>query len=162
MTWDDLRVSESLLSADQELRLRRAIALAHLCPPSSTAFSVGATIVAADGTVLAEGFSREEHPHEHAEEAALRKVDPDDPRLATAVLYSSLEPCSKRASRPVSCTEWILRSGIGAVVFAWREPSLFVDCEGAELLRAGGVQVVEAPEYADLAKRTNAHLLGGN
>lgn len=30
------------------------------------------------------------------------QAGPDDPRLATATIYSSLEPCSTRASRPVS------------------------------------------------------------
>jgi len=73
-----------------------------------------------------------------------------------------LEPCSVRASRPRSCTEWILRAGIPRVVFAWREPSLFVDCEGAELLRAAGVEVVEVPALAELVRAVNAHLFTGS
>ena len=53
------------------------------CPPSQTAFSVGAVVVAADGTELARGYSREGgDPVSHAEEAALAKLDPADPRLA--------------------------------------------------------------------------------
>jgi hypothetical protein len=39
--------------------LRWAIEPSRLCPPSATAFSVGAVIVAAGGEVLATGFSRE-------------------------------------------------------------------------------------------------------
>lgn len=35
---------------------------ASLCPPSETAFSVGAVVVAADGTELARGYSRESNP----------------------------------------------------------------------------------------------------
>jgi pyrimidine deaminase RibD-like protein len=46
-------------------------------------------------------------------------------------------------------------------VFAWREPTVFVDGEGAELLRGAGVDVVELPELAEAARRPNAHLLGG-
>ena len=42
-----------------EARMRQAVALAWQCPPSATAFSVGAVVVAADGTELATGFSRE-------------------------------------------------------------------------------------------------------
>ena len=63
-----------------------------------------------------------------------------------------MEPCSTRASRPRSCTQLILAAGITRVVFAWREPSIFVDGRGAELLAAAGVEVVEVPELADAAR----------
>ncbi|MBO0652516.1 dCMP deaminase [Streptomyces triculaminicus] len=139
--------------------LELAIELARDCPPSTTAYSVGAVIVAADGTELARGHSREDHPLSHAEEAALAKLSPDDPRLAGATLYSSLEPCSVRASRPRACTHLVLGAGIPRVVLAWREPALFVaDCTGVELLEQAGVEVVELPELADAARAVNAHL----
>ncbi len=139
--------------------LRRAVELAEKCPPSRTAFSVGAVIADADGVLLAAGHSRETDPHDHAEEAALAKLAADDTRLKGATIYSSLEPCSTRASRPRSCTELILATPIQRIVFAWREPDLFVNCEGAELLRAGGREVLEVPELSPLVRRTNAHLL---
>ncbi|MGH3883256.1 MAG: deaminase, partial [Pseudonocardiaceae bacterium] len=132
--------------------LQHAIELAQRCPRSRTAFSVGAVIIDADGVVLATGYSRETDPHDHAEEAALGKLGADDSRLHGATLYSSLEPCSTRASRPGSCTELILATPIPRIVFAWREPDLFVDCQGAELLRADGREVVEAPELAHLVR----------
>jgi len=44
------------------------------------------------------------------------------------------------------------------VVFAWREPELFVHGEGAEKLRAAGVEVVELPELAEAARGVNLHL----
>ncbi|MGH4021200.1 MAG: dihydrofolate reductase family protein [Pseudonocardiaceae bacterium] len=141
-------------------RLAWAIELAERCPPSATAFSVGAVITGPDGSILATGFSRENDPHDHAEEAALAKLGTDDPRLAQATLYSSLEPCSTRASRPRSCTDLILATAIPRIVFAWREPALFVVCEGAELLRAAGREVVEISDLSGLVRRTNAHLLG--
>ncbi|MGC0415296.1 deaminase [Embleya sp. AB8] len=142
--------------------LRYTVELSRNCPPSTSAFSVGAVVVGADGSVLADGYSREGDPLDHAEEAALTKLGEQDPRLRSATMYSSLEPCSVRASRPRSCTELILRAGIPRVVFAWREPSLFVDCEGAELLRAAGVEVVEMPALAGLVRAVNAHLLAGS
>lgn len=146
---------------DEDRRLlREAIELARYCPRSDTAFSVGALIVAEDGTIVATGYSRRADPVEHAEEAALDALDPADPRLATATIYSSLEPCSARASRPVSCTRRILDAGIPRVVFAWREPTLFVDCDGAEQLREAGRTVVEIPDLAPQARAINAHLLG--
>jgi pyrimidine deaminase RibD-like protein len=145
---------------DQDLlQLRSAIDLAGNCPPSRTAFSVGALVADDEGNVLATGYSRETDPHDHAEEAALVKLDPGDARLRGATLYSSLEPCSRRASRPRSCTELILATPIPRIVFAWREPDLFVDCEGVERLRVAGREVVELSDLAHLVRRTNAHLL---
>jgi pyrimidine deaminase RibD-like protein len=140
--------------------LQHAIDLSRSCPPSSTAFSVGAVIVNSDGEVLATGYSRETDPHDHAEEIALTKIPTADPRLRQATIYTSLEPCSKRASRPRTCTELILAAGVARVVLAWREPMIFVDCEGAELLSAAGVEVVELPELASEVKSINAHVVG--
>lgn len=140
--------------------LSRAIELSKLCPPSETAFSVGAVIVGADGEVLAEGYSRESNPADHAEEAALAKLSAGDPRLRTATVYSSLEPCSRRASRPLPCARLLIAAGVPRVVVAWREPDLFVTgCEGVGLLTAAGVEVLELPELAAAARAVNAHLL---
>ena len=154
--------------------LREAIELSRRCPPSDTAFSVGAVVVDADGRVMATGYSREDGPHDHAEEVALRKLAaglaparldaplrPDTrARLEGATIYSSLEPCGARASRSRTCAELILKAGIRRVVFAWREPSVFVEGRGAEILREAGVEVVEVPCLADRAREVNAHLLG--
>ena len=140
--------------------LRWAVELSRLCPPSGTAFSVGAVIVGEGGEVLATGFSREQEDHDHAEEVALRKLGPSDPRLRHATIYSSLVPCGARASRPVTCVQHIVAAGIPRVVFAWREPPLFTDGDGAEQLQAAGVATIELPELADRARTVNAHLVG--
>ncbi|OIJ93356.1 5-amino-6-(5-phosphoribosylamino)uracil reductase [Streptomyces sp. MUSC 14] len=141
--------------------LRIACELAALCPPSKTAFSVGAVVVAADGTELARGHSREgDDPVVHAEEAALAKIDPADPRLAAATVYSSLEPCARRASRPAPCAELILRAGVRRVVTAWREPDTFVAAaDGSGILAQAGAEVVVMPEYEAQAKAPNGHLV---
>jgi 5-amino-6-(5-phosphoribosylamino)uracil reductase len=139
--------------------LRWAVELSRLCPPSGSAFSVGAVVVSEDGEVLATGFSREQEDHDHAEEVALRKLGPD-PRLRHATLYSSLVPCGARASRPVTCVRHIVAAGIPRVVFAWREPRLFTDGEGAEQLRAAGVAITQLPGLAGRARAVNAHLVG--
>ena len=139
--------------------MRLAIEISRQCPPSDRAFSVGAVLVDEHGREIAHGFSRETDPQVHAEESALAKVPAGDPRLAKATLYSTLEPCSQRASRPRSCTQLILDAGIPRVVIAWREPSLFVaDCQGVELLSEAGVTVVELSELAEAARAVNAHL----
>jgi diaminohydroxyphosphoribosylaminopyrimidine deaminase/5-amino-6-(5-phosphoribosylamino)uracil reductase len=160
--------------------LRQAIELSRRCPLSASAFSVGAILVGADGGVLAKGYSRERDPKDHAEEVALARAllalgpagttplqsdtaeraprNLRDPLLARATLYSSLEPCLARASRPRSCVELITESGIGRVVIAWLEPPLFVAGGGAAELRDAGVTVVEIPWLAELARSVNAHL----
>lgn len=140
--------------------MRVAVDLAWSCPPSESAFSVGAVIVGADGTEVSRGYSREGgDPVVHAEESALRKLAADDPRLAGATIYSTLEPCSQRTSRPRTCTQLIIASGIRRVVIAWREPSLFVaDCQGVELLTQAGLDVTEMPSFAAQAEAPNRHL----
>jgi pyrimidine deaminase RibD-like protein len=143
---------------DREL-LARAVELARRCPPSETAFSVGALVVDASGTVLAEAWSRRRDPHDHAEESALADLGPLWRAPPGTTVYSSLEPCSARSSRPRTCTELILAAGLDRVVFAWREPAVFVNGRGAELLRDGGVEVVELPEFAAAAREPNRHLL---
>lgn len=147
-------------SAEDRAWLALACELATLCPPSLTAFSVGAIIVAADGTELARGYSRESDPLDHAEEAALAKLQADDSRLGSATIYSSLEPCAKRASRPQPCASLIREAGIRRVVTAWREPDTFVlGADGTELLEDAGVTVVELQALAEEAQAPNRHLL---
>jgi riboflavin-specific deaminase-like protein len=157
---DDVVVSTYLLGpgGPDHRFLRWAVELSRLSPPSPSAFSVGAVIVAEDGQVLATGFSREQEEHDHAEEVALRKLGPDW-RLKRATMYSSLVPCGARSSRPVTCVQHIVAAGIPRVVYAWREPPLFTAGDGAEQLTAAGVTVIEVPELAARAEAVNAHLL---
>jgi diaminohydroxyphosphoribosylaminopyrimidine deaminase / 5-amino-6-(5-phosphoribosylamino)uracil reductase len=158
--------------------LHEAIRLSRCCPPSATAFSVGAVLIGADGTVLSTGFSREWDPADHAEEVALARLglpgqgaagqgvaghnapgSGSGANLAGATMYSSLEPCAARASRPVPCADLIIASGIGRVVIAWREPPIFVPGGGAVRLRQAGLAVKVIPELAGAARAVNAHLL---
>lgn len=139
--------------------LTRAVELSGNCPPSDTAFAVGAVVVDSRGEELASGYSRETDDRVHAEEAALARIDPADPRLAGATVYSSLEPCGRRASRPRPCARLIIDAGVRRVVFALREPSTFVEGVGAELLADAGVEIVERPDLADGVREANRGLL---
>jgi diaminohydroxyphosphoribosylaminopyrimidine deaminase/5-amino-6-(5-phosphoribosylamino)uracil reductase len=134
--------------------------LSRRCPPSPTAYSVGAVLVGADGRELSRGYSRQDGSRVHAEQAALRSLGRPRPALRGATLYTSLEPCTRRASSPSPCARLVLAAGIGRVVVAWREPPLFVaDCTGVETLRAAGVEVVCRDELAAEARSVNRHLL---
>ncbi|MEV0644351.1 deaminase [Phytomonospora sp. NPDC050363] len=141
--------------SDEE-HLRAAVRLANLCPPSATAFSVGAVIAAPGGPVLSTGYSRQEDPHDHAEEVALRHAPAD---LDGVTVYTSLEPCGERASRPETCARLIIAAGVRRVVYAWDEPSLFVPGRGAEVLRAAGVEVVKLGGLEAEARAANVHLV---
>jgi riboflavin-specific deaminase-like protein len=157
---DDVVVLQYLLGPGGPDRrfLSWAVELSRLCPPSESAFSVGAVVVGEDGEVLSTGFSREQEEYDHAEEVALRKLGFRDPRLRRATIYSSLVPCGARASRPVTCVQHIVAAGIPRVVFAWREPPVFAAGDGADQLRAAGVDVIELPGLALRARSVNAHL----
>lgn len=139
--------------------MQRAIDLSYLCPPVETAYNVGAVIVSVDGQELATGYSRETDAHVHAEESALAKVRGGEDVLQRATIYSTLEPCSQRASRPEGCAALIVAAGLQRVIIVWREPSLFVtECTGAEDLQAAGVVVLELSDLALSAKAANRHL----
>jgi diaminohydroxyphosphoribosylaminopyrimidine deaminase / 5-amino-6-(5-phosphoribosylamino)uracil reductase len=160
--------------------LRQAIELSRRCPPSASAFCVGAVLVSRAGEVIATGYSRELDPKDHAEEVALARARGSGPSgsgmspgrtvspragtpagsslLPGATLYSSLEPCLHRSSRPRPCAQLIIEAGIGRVVIAWLEPPLFAEGGGAAALRRAGVTVDEIPSLAELARSVNAHL----
>jgi len=139
--------------------LSLAIDLSRKCPASESAFSVGAVIVSMAGEVLGTGYSRETDEKDHAEEVALLRAASAD--LGKATLYSSLEPCLRRASRPVSCSELVAASGVQRVVIAWLEPPVFVPRGGATWLAARDVAVIQLSDLAPAAKAVNAHLLRG-
>lgn len=165
--------------------LNAAVDLSRLSPPSPSHYAVGAALVAGTGELLATGYTAEGDPHHHAEEAALAKLGLLPPasrgaapasrgaasaspgagaarssELGRATLYTSLEPCTVRKSRPTPCAELILTAGIGRVVLALREPLLFADCDGVAALRRGGVEVIEIVDLRHRVREINAHLLG--
>ena len=140
--------------------LTAAIELSRRSPPAQTHYAVGAIVVGDGGTQLAASYTGELDPHDHAEEAALATLRAQN--LSRATLYSSLEPCTARRSRPGTCTDLILAAGIRRVVIALREPLLFVDCRGVETLRAAGVDVTELSDLGGLVRQINAHVLDGH
>ncbi|MFB9662042.1 deaminase [Glycomyces mayteni] len=136
--------------------MRRACELALRCPPSATAFSVGAVLVK-DGRVVGEGWSRAEDPRDHAEEVALRHAGA---AARGAVAYSSMEPCARRASRPAPCAHLLADAGVARTAYAMPEPLTFVAAPGGDaFLREHGVVVTVMPEFAAAAAEPNAHLL---
>jgi diaminohydroxyphosphoribosylaminopyrimidine deaminase / 5-amino-6-(5-phosphoribosylamino)uracil reductase len=139
--------------------LTAAIECSRLSPPAPDHYAVGAVIVGADGRVMATGYTGETDPHYHAEEAALAKLA-SGVDLSGATIYSSLEPCTTRRSRPRSCASLIVDAGLRRVVFALREPPVFADGRGVEQLAAAGVEVIELSSLGSLVAEINEHVLG--
>ncbi len=139
--------------------LRLAIEASRNCPICFGCYRVGAVLVTPQGEHFT-GYTHETSDTHHAEQEAIIKALRAGAELRGATMYSSMEPCSKRASEPESCTELILRHGFARVVFACYEPSCFVRCEGALRLRRAGVEVRVYAELSDEVRTINGHLSG--
>ena len=138
--------------------LMSAIELSRLCVPSDRAFSVGAILTDAVGEMIASGRSRETGVGVHAEEVAIEKAMRAGRDLRGCTIYSSLEPCNVRLSGRLGCAQRIINCGISRVVFALREPPVFVTGRGCEQLSRAGVAVVMLQEYGDIVIDINRHL----
>lgn len=138
-------------------RLHEAVEASRRCTPSATSYCVGAVVVAADGRSFT-GYTHETSPTHHAEQEAIAKALAAGAELRGGAIYSSMEPCSTRASEPESCTQLILRHGFARVAFALYEPDRFVRCCGALTLRRAGVEVRCYPALGDEVRAVNAHL----
>lgn len=137
--------------------LQKAIDEGRKCTPGPTSYSVGAVVVTADGRIFA-GYTHETSPTHHAEQEAIAKALAAGAALRGAAMYSSMEPCSQRASEPESCTQLIIRHGFARAVFALYEPDCFVCCRGALTLREAGIDVRVYPSLAAGVWEANAHL----
>lgn len=129
--------------------MRRALAVA--------ARNVGATgdnpsvgcVLVKDSMVLAEAATAP-GGRPHAEEQALAGVDA---RGATA--FVTLEPCAKRTSGGVSCSDHLVEAGVARVVIAARDPHPFADGAGVARMREAGI-AVELGLLEDEARAQNA------
>ena len=158
----DMTVTDYALGqqATDRTRLLQAIGLSLKCPPSDKAYSVGAVLVTRDGQVFT-GYSRETARDNHAEEEAILKAEQAGATLEGATIYSSMEPCSTRRSKPRSCSALIIDRRMKRVVFAVREPDRFVRCRGEQSLRDAGIEVCVLESLAKQALEANAHILSG-
>jgi diaminohydroxyphosphoribosylaminopyrimidine deaminase/5-amino-6-(5-phosphoribosylamino)uracil reductase len=102
---------------------------------------VGCVIADAEGTIVGRGYTH--GPGEdHAEIGALREARAAGTSVVGATLYSTLEPCSFHGRTP-ACARVIAEHRVGLLVFAIRDPNPRVDGEGARIVRAAGVEVLE-------------------
>lgn len=149
--------------------MRLALSVAEESPPKPTNFRVGAVIV--DGStdvVLATGHTLELPGNTHAEQCCFMKISsehgdkPIDQLLSPqAVLYTTMEPCSKRLSGNLPCVDRILQTNIKTVYVGVYEPSKFVDQNnGRQRLEAAGIKFIHVPGFEDeiLKTATEGHV----
>ena len=130
--------------------MQRALNLAREAPdPTSPNPTVGAVIVAADGTVAGEGWTQPP-PGSHAEIVALNAAGE---RARGGTLYVTLEPCNHHGRTP-PCSEAIIAAGIAEVHYAVDDPDPNVAGGGRRALEAAGIRIVAGEGEAE-ARRIN-------
>lgn len=132
--------------------MQRAMDLALRAQHEDDEVPVGAVLVDADGTVLAEGWNRNiglHDPTAHAEVVALRAAGArrQNYRLPGTTLYVTLEPCAM-------CAMAIVHARVGRVVYAASDPKtgaagsvfdiLASDRHNHRVAVAGGLMAEEA------------------
>jgi diaminohydroxyphosphoribosylaminopyrimidine deaminase/5-amino-6-(5-phosphoribosylamino)uracil reductase len=134
--------------------MREALALArHGRALASPNPMVGAVLVRA-GEVVGRGF----HTYagvRHAEIIALAEAGE---KARGATLYLNLEPCSHQG-RTSPCADALIQAGVAAVVAPLEDPNPLVAGEGFRRLRAAGVEVHLAAEFAAEAEKLNEPFL---
>lgn len=134
---------------DDAQYMRRALELARLAEGSvSPRPPVGAVVVAPDGTIVGEGYTRPK-PGPHAEPDALDRAG-DHARGAT--VYVTLEPCNTRKSKPASGADYLIDAAVARVVACVNDPCPDVDGRGFAMLRRAGVSVDVGLERAAAAR----------
>src|SRR5262249_3389770 len=88
---------------------------------------------------------------QHAEVVALAHAG----ELARgSTMYLNLEPCSHQGRTP-PCADALIRAGVARVVAPISDPNPLVAGEGFQKLRAAGIEVEMAPEFAAEAEKLN-------
>ena len=100
---------------------------------------VGCVIVDADHRVIATGHHAK-YGQSHAEVDALRKLTPE--QLNHATMYVTLEPCAHEGKTP-SCAKALAKLPLTRVVYGLEDPNPLVRGQGADILRAAGIDAVE-------------------
>ena len=132
--------------------MKLALSEAEKCEPVPSAFCVGC--------VLAVGYSRELPGNTHAEANALtkaRSIPPENLRslfpdvgsdvsvddlLCACNVYTTMEPCSVRASGLSPCADALIEAKVKRCFIGVKEPDDFVTCDGARKLEEAGIAVV--------------------
>lgn len=135
-----------------------AVEQSRNCVPSPGAYSVGAVIVTINRDIFT-GYTHETGMSNHAEEEAILKAKKAGVDLKNAVMYSSMEPCSDRKSKPTPCAKLIIGEGFSEAYYALPEPPNFVKCHGHQMLKEAGIKTVYLRGFKQQVEEINAHII---
>jgi pyrimidine deaminase RibD-like protein len=134
--------------------MQRALDLAvAMCGRTGENPSVGCVIVR-DGAIMAEAATGE-GGRPHAEEAALAQAGD---AAWGGVAYVTLEPCARRSTDTLSCTDRLIAAKISRVVIATRDPHPMAAGAGIARLGEAGI-IVELGLLETSAQSLNADFL---
>lgn len=136
------------------MMLREALRVAENCKDIEW-YGVGCVIADSQGTIVSTGYTGElleDGKMRHAEDVAISKAVESRYCLTSngITLYSTLEPCSVRASGKTPCCQHIIRCGIKNVIYGAKEPyneTLGIVCDGDHVLKSAGVEVLYLQEF---------------
>ena len=75
------------------------------------------------------------------------------------MIYTSLEPCGKRLSGKMTCVQRIIDAKLSRVIYAEKEPLIFVLGTGHKILVKHEVDVLKLDGFKEAFYRANKHLL---
>ena len=142
-----------------KIYLAQATQLGLECPKSDNSFSVGAVLTDCKGQKISTGFTREFGEQWHAEHVALEKAYRKRINFVGGWIYSSLEPCGKRLSGKVTCAQRIIDAKLSRVIYAEKEPPIFVPGTGHKILTKHEVNVLKLDGFKEAFSLANKHLL---
>lgn len=124
--------------------MRKAVELAVGCNPKKDGIPKVGAVIAVGDVIIGTGQrgTGENGDDEHAEHNALDKVH-DKTQLATATVYTTLEPCTREVrSKPLDCcTELLLQAKVKKVFIGSLDPNQGVRGKGFWELESHGIEV---------------------
>ncbi|OWY69616.1 riboflavin biosynthesis protein RibD [cyanobacterium TDX16] len=121
-------------SQEDERFMRRALAIARRAEGRVEPNPMVGCVLVKRGRIVGEGYHRV-FGGPHAEVNAIASAG----RAAKgATAYVTLEPCCHHGKTP-PCTEALIRSGVGSVIAAMKDPNPLVAGKGLRRLRAAGI-----------------------
>ena len=134
-------------SVDEQVMARAVALAASVRATTSPNPWVGCVLTAAEGTTFEGATQPPGGPH--AERVALAAAAD---RARGATVHCTLEPCSHHG-RTGPCVDALIDAGVARVVFALCDPDPQVSGQGADKLRAAGIEVVEGVGAATVAEQ---------
>lgn len=104
--------------------------------------AVGAVIVK-NGMEIASAYRGQCAPGNHAEKCAIDFADGRD--LSGSIVYTTLEPCSRRNSPKIACAQRLIDQGVRTVYIGLYDPNPKIYREGWKMLRDAGIELKDFP-----------------